>query len=67
MNWLGGNNEDRYASYGSTVTDGTFSGYQTNDPFAGMANGNYTNFPGRIPEQTSSPLTIENPMYRNYH
>ncbi len=53
-------------SYGSTVTDGTVSGYQTTDPFAGMANGNYTNFPGKINEQTAIPLTIENPMYRNY-
>jgi hypothetical protein len=32
-----------------------------------MANGNYTNFSGRINEQTTSiPLTIENPMYQNY-
>ena len=52
-------------SYGSTVTDGG-GGYQSTDPFAGMANGNYTNFSGRMNEQgTSIPLTVENPMYRN--
>jgi hypothetical protein len=56
-------------SYGSAVTDGGGGGggYQSTDPFAGMANGNYTNFSGRFNEQTTSiPLTIENPMYRNY-
>ncbi|CAF1638024.1 unnamed protein product, partial [Adineta ricciae] len=59
-------------SYGSTVTDGGSGGggntsYQSTDPFAGMANGSYANFPGRYNEQTSAvPLTIENPMYRNY-
>ncbi len=45
-------------------------GYQTSDPFAGMANGNYTNFSGRLNDQTTTtsiPLTIENPLYRNYH
>ncbi len=53
-------------SYGSAVTDGG-GGYQTTDPFAGMANGNYTNISGRMNEQkTSIPLTVENPMYRNY-
>ncbi|CAF0800069.1 unnamed protein product [Adineta steineri] len=56
------------ASYGSTVTDGGgVIGYQSADPFAGVANGSYTNFPSRQNEQTTSiPLTIENPMYRNY-
>jgi len=35
--------------------------------FADTANGSYANFPGRMNEQTTSvPLTIENPMYRNY-
>ena len=59
--------ENRYTSYGSTVTDGTTGGYQTNDPFSGITNGNYTNIQGRNNEQiTSIPLTIENPMYRNY-
>jgi len=58
-------------SYGSTITDGgQRGGYQSsNDPFAGMANGNYTNLSGRFNEQTASssiPLTIENPIYRNY-
>ena len=62
-----GADDDRLTSYGSTVTDGNVSGYQTTDPFAGMANGNYTNFPSRInDQQTSIPLTVENPMYRNY-
>lgn len=54
------------SSYGTTTNDGTNSSYQTLDPFAGMANGNSTNFSSRINEQTSIPLTIENPMYRNY-
>jgi hypothetical protein len=50
-------------SYGSTVTDGR-GGYQSTDPFAGMANGNYTNFS----EQTKSiSRTVENPTFRNYH
>jgi len=54
-------------SYGSTVTDGR-GGYQSTDPFAGMANGNYTNFSSRMNEQTKSiPLTVENPTFRNYH
>jgi hypothetical protein len=55
-------------SYGSGVTYGGSGGYQSaTDPFAGMANGNYTNISGRITEQKSSiPLTIENPMYQNY-
>ncbi|CAF1617607.1 unnamed protein product, partial [Adineta ricciae] len=65
---------EQTTSYGSTVTDGGGSsgvggntGYQSADPFAGMANGSYANFPGRYNEQTSAvPLTIENPMYRNY-
>lgn len=41
---------------------------QSDDPFAGAANGVYTNFPGRMNEQTTTramPLTVENPMYRN--
>jgi hypothetical protein len=61
-----GNDDDRLTSYGSTVTDGGGS-YQATDPFAGMANGNYTNFPSRMnDQQTAIPLTVENPMYRNY-
>ena len=59
------NENDRFASYGATATDAT-SGYQGGDPFAGMANGNYTNIPGRNVNPSSSiPLTIENPLYRN--
>lgn len=56
------------SSYGTTNNDGMNSSYQTLDPFAGMANGNSPNFPSRNIEQTSTtiPLTIENPMYRNY-
>ena len=58
--------EQHATSYGSTVTDGG-GAYQSTDPFAGMANGNYASFPGRTNEATSAvPLTIENPMYRNY-
>ncbi|CAF1315292.1 unnamed protein product [Rotaria sordida] len=63
------NDNDRFPSYGSTVTDNTGGIYQSNDPFAGMANGIYTNIPGRNNEQTITttiPLTVENPMYRNY-
>ena len=61
-------NDDRFASYGSTITDGSHVYQQqraddqhpATDPFAGMAN-------GRFAEQSSSiPLTIENPMYRNH-
>jgi hypothetical protein len=59
---------EQIASYGSTITDGSGGGgYQSTDPFAGMANGSYANFPGRMNEQIRSiPLTVENPMYRNY-
>ncbi|CAF0897843.1 unnamed protein product [Adineta steineri] len=59
----GGGGGDQFASYGSTITDGT-GGYQVADSYP---NGNSTNFSNRNNEQTSSiPLTIENPMYRNY-
>ncbi|CAF3712782.1 unnamed protein product [Rotaria sp. Silwood1] len=61
------NDNDRFPSYGSTVTDNTGGIYQSNDPFSGMANGIYTNIPGKYNEQTTTiPLTVENPMYRNY-
>lgn len=67
------NADDRLDTYGSTITDGGTNAfayqqaYQSSDPFAGMANGNYANAPGRNHEATASiPLTIENPMYRNY-
>ncbi|CAF1395391.1 unnamed protein product [Adineta ricciae] len=59
------NENDRFPLYGATATNET-SGYQGGDPFAGMANGNYTNIPGRNVNPSSSiPLTIENPLYRN--
>ncbi len=55
-------------SYGSSRTDGTVAGYQTNDTYPGMVNGNSKILPGLINEQsTSIPLTIQNPMYQNYH
>lgn len=41
-------------SYGSTITDGGERGYQSADQYTGIS-----------PDK-SIPLTIENPMYRNY-
>jgi len=67
--------DDRYTTYGATITDGTTSSnptQQSTDPFSGIANGNYTNYPGRMNDSSTSgisssiPMTIENPMYRNY-
>ncbi|CAF1005875.1 unnamed protein product [Rotaria sordida] len=56
---------EQIASYGSTVTDGSGFGYQTTDPYDVMPNGN---FPNRTNQQTKFvPITIENPMYKNYH
>ena len=59
-------NTNPLSSYGSTGIDRTNVNYQTVDPFAGMANGNSLNISSRMTEQTTIPLTIENPMYRNY-
>ena len=55
------------ASYGSTITgDGDC---QSADSLSDMTNRKYSNFSGRTKQNKTKfvPITIENPMYRNYH
>ncbi|CAF4376319.1 unnamed protein product, partial [Rotaria sp. Silwood2] len=56
--------DEQITSYGSTVTDGGVAGYQSTDSYTNLANGNFQN---RTNQQTKFvPITIENPMYKNY-